>query len=129
MASIETNFTDIAIEGTTGSTGKATTLYNNDALNNAFRIWISSSGFDAVRTKRGGYVLKHIGKPMNSERARDIKRDIIIGLREDFKPDMNIIKVSVIPLYDIRTWRITVQAYSPSLQIGINNDFYLRNNR
>lgn len=124
---IETNYTDIPITGTTGDTGKATLLYNNDALNNAFLIWISSMPNSFVRSSRGGVLAKHLGKPMNNNKKKDIERDLSIGIKEDFSPSLEIIKLVVKPLYNQRTWQITLQAYSPFLQIGLNNEYYIKN--
>jgi hypothetical protein len=121
-------FIDIPISGTVANTGKPGLLYNNDALSNAFQIWVGSTGTDSVRSKKGGYIIKHLGKPLTNERANDIQGSIKLGIKEDFKPELKIIKLEVEALKTIRMWRIKLIAYSPILQIGINNEFYLRNN-
>lgn len=122
--STETKYIDIP---TTGNIKKGDYLENNDALDNAFRIWISSSKNEYLRRSGGNWLLRHIGKPMNSARTQEIKRSIQTGIATNFEPRLNILDLQVVADYSKRRYIITLVAYSESLRVGINQTYLVNN--
>lgn len=115
----ENYYIDIDYQGSLGSNGDIKKLIDDDALKQAFRFWLASSKGERLRSKTGGYVLPHLKKPINEERKRAIKRAILQGLRQDFTPYLEVIKIDVIPNYNKKQWTIEVVFYAPELKRAI----------
>lgn len=120
----ETKFIDIRIEGNSRRGGY---IENNDALDNALRMWISSSKSEYLRRSGGNWLLQHIGKPMNDARVQEIKRSIQTGLTTDFRPTLTILDLQIVPDYVKRRYVITLVAYSEALRVGINQTYLVSN--
>lgn len=104
-------FFDIDYRGETNSNGDIKTYIDEEALNQAFKLWIAESKGERLRTNSGGYLLRHLQKPMNEERARTIERAIKVGLSQDFSPYISVIELTVTPLYKEKKWDIQLIAY------------------
>ncbi len=122
--STEKKYIDISINGN-GTKGNA--IYNNDALDNAIRLWLTASKNEFLRRQGGNVLLKHIGKPMNDDRVKLIKGDIQAGLQYDFTPKMTIVNLEVTPDYIQRKWKITLVAYSEELRVGVSETYLVSN--
>ena len=121
---IETNYIDIPISG---NNKQGNYVYNNTALDNSFRLWISSAKNEYLRRQGGNWLLKHIGKPMNEERALEIKRDLNTGISTEFIPQLTILRLDVTPDYTKRRWIIELVAYSEKLRVGLNQKYFVSN--
>ncbi|MDA3855885.1 MAG: hypothetical protein PF569_06485 [Candidatus Woesearchaeota archaeon] len=120
----ELNYIDIPISG-----NKKNGLYikNNDALDNAFRLWITSSPNEFLRRQGGGILLRHIGKPLNDARALEIRRSIQRGVSNDFSPALEILNLTVTPNYTRKRWEILLVGYSEQFRVGINQTYLISN--
>lgn len=123
----EVLYTDVNIEGNTNEFGQLEYPTNEEALNNAFRVWLVSSRGENLRSTTGGYLLPHLGKVMNDERAQEIRQAIQDGLNQEFSPALRILTLDVIPDYTNRLWTIRLVAYSPDLKSGVNTIEKVRN--
>jgi hypothetical protein len=101
--------------------GQVKILYNNEALSNAFTMWLLSSKGDNLKSIAGGYLVQHIGKPMSLDRANAIKTSILIGLDTDFRPEITVVSLDVTPDYKNNRWVITLIGYNSDLNIGITS--------
>jgi len=117
-------YIDIPIDGANQS---GTFITDNDALENAVKLWLLKGRGEDLRRITGGWVLKHLGKPMDDDRALSIASDIQKGLRSEFKPELTIKNLSVVPNYSQRRWEIHLIAFSPELQVGVANTFFVGN--
>lgn len=124
MKDIETKIIDIPIVGN-AKTGDYKT--NNDALDNAFRLWISSSKNEFLRQQGGNWLMRHIGKPMSQARADEIRSSIQLGIATEFIPKLTILKLDVEPDYTKRKWIITVIAYSEAYRVALNQTYLVDN--
>lgn len=120
----EKKYIDIAVLGN-ARTGKY--IENNDALDNAFRLFISSSKNEYLRRIGGNWLTKHIGKPMNSDRSDDIKSSVQKGILTEFSPLLTILDLKVTPDYVKKKWIINLVAYSEQFRVGINQTYLISN--
>ena len=97
--------------------GNIKIVYDKEALVNSLKLWIASYQGDFIGLNtRGGYVRKAIGRPMTETDAMDVYHAIITGLKNDFRPALEIVDLSVIPNLKKRRWDIKLDAYAPSLK-------------
>lgn len=124
MDTTEVKYIDIPIAG---NSKDGSVINNNEALDNAFRLWVTASKNEFLRKKGGNVLAKHIGKPMNDDRAIAIKRDIQAGVVDEFNPPLTVLKLTVTPDYVKRRYSILLVAYSEQLRVGINQTYLVDN--
>lgn len=100
---------------------------NEEALSNAFSIWLTSAQFENLRSLTGGVLYKHIGKVMNQDRANQIKNDIILGAESEFKPKLTFVTLDVVPDYDKNLWKVSISAFNVEYNIGFSSAIVLNN--
>lgn len=113
-------YSDVSLTRRITSEGALKELVNEDALSQAFKIWLVSSVNEKVRTTSGGWLIPYIGKPMTEENLRLLKVSIKTGIETDFKPALTIITLEVVPIYEKQQWVIYLVGFNPDLNIGIN---------
>lgn len=104
----------------TNSLGKLIDLSNSDALSQAIKIWMVSKRNEKIRSKGGGILYPYLGKQMDESQIENIKFAITDGLKNDFKPSMKVVSLSVIPDYEKERWNIELTAVNLDLTIGVN---------
>jgi len=107
--------------------GNIIQLKNSDALAQAFKLWVTSSYGEKVRSNTGGPLVPHLGKAMTTDRANKIKNSILKGLTTDFSPPMTITNINIIPDNNKNRWIIQVEGYSQSLEVGLNTHLIVNN--
>jgi hypothetical protein len=118
---------DSSIRGLDTSTGNYETIYNEDALANAFRIWLLSRPGDNLRNMRG-FNHRFIGKPLSVETASVISYELRQRTEDDFSPALTVISVDVIPNYEKRQFDISLLAISSEVQLAMKINESLRVN-
>lgn len=113
-------FKDTKVDGSIDGNGNIVEVTNNDAFENAFKIWLHSTKGDSLRSLQGGYLTSFIGKPMNSETALAIKDALKIGLNQEFSHTFTIVDLAVVPDYTAKKWFIRIVGYDSRLQSGLN---------
>lgn len=107
--------------------GELMTYTNEEALSNAFSIWLTSAQYENLRSLAGGVLYKHIGKIMNQDRANQIKDDIIISAEAEFRPILTFRTLNVIPNYDKAIWKIYIEAFNEQYNIGFSSAVVVNN--
>lgn len=120
-------FFDIPFNGNKLPDGTVKKLSDGQALENAFKLWLSYATGEKLRDKRGGWLVNNLNKQMTEDRGLSIKQSILDGLKTSFRPELRVVRISVVPDYQRRKWNITVVAYAPSLQIGFNTNLTINN--
>lgn len=109
---------DIAYQGTAG--GALAEMWNKEALMNSLRIWMASFAGETMHDpSRGGYLMQFLMKPMIEVDIEHMKDTIRVGLTTDFKPNIQVNYIQVIPNYKERYWQIVVSVFSPDLKESI----------
>ncbi|MDA3856324.1 MAG: hypothetical protein PF569_08760 [Candidatus Woesearchaeota archaeon] len=112
-------YMDIDYTGKKTTTGDIYTYTDSDALQQAFRLWLTESKGEKLRKQVGGYLIPHLQKPMTPERIGDIKRSIKNGLSQEFKPRVQILSLEVTPIYNLKQWQIDALVYTPLLKDAV----------
>ncbi len=123
---VKTTFFDIPISGNKLPDGRIKVLNDSEALENAFKLWLSYAARERYRTTAGGWLINHLGKQMNEERSRLIQQSITGGLSK-FSPELTIISFNITPLYEKKQWPLEIIAYSSLLQLGLNSNLIINN--
>ena len=109
---------DVDILGQIEPNGAIKELWEEDALSNAIKIWITSHKGDFIREpNRGGYVIQWFTRPMNTVNRQDIEMAIRNGFDQDFRPYMNIISLHIIPNNEKRYWELYMEVFSNDLNL------------
>ena len=103
------------------SNGQLTISYNSEALSTAFTLWLVSGKGDNLKSVNGGYLKRHLGKPMSEQRANEIRRSILVGMENEFKPAITVVDLKVISDFKKNRWIITLIGYNEQLNIGITS--------
>jgi len=112
----------------TNANGELRPLYNEDALANAIKIWITSARGENIRRIDGGYLYAQLGKPMNSNTAEAIKNSLLLGFENDFTPNLTITTLEVVPDYVNKIWKIYIAGFTPIFNVGVNTAVAVKNN-
>lgn len=116
LTAFSTNIFDYDLFGTIVD-GNIKIVFEQKALINSLKLWIASYQGDFIGgNTRGGYVRNAINKPLSSTDAEDVYHAIMIGLKKDFRPELEVVSLSVIPNVKKRKWDITLDAYSSALK-------------
>jgi hypothetical protein len=110
---------DSSIRGLDTSTGNYETIYNEDALANAFRIWLLSRPGDNLRNLRGFNLHRYVGKPLSLEMATTIQQDLRQRIEDDFNPILTVVSLEVSPNYEKRQFDIALTAISTEIQLAM----------
>jgi len=110
---------DLAMEGGIDSQGKIKEVWNEAALNNSLKIWLSSYEGDMLRQPtRGGYLIPMLERPLTEANIDQFQQIIRNGFNDDFSPYLQIRQLNIIPEYEKRRFRIYLEVYSPDLKIS-----------
>ena len=116
-------YIDLDHRGQVDEKGNLIVLKDQDALANAVKLWLCSfRGERLYKPTKGGYVISALLKPICDERIDEIKEAIMIGLREDFQPAIEVSKCTVIPDYDEGRYYITVEGWCPKFRAAVYTD-------
>jgi hypothetical protein len=119
---------DTDIRGTLDSNGRITTYRGKQAVENSIVMWLTSFPTDAIRGGRnGGYLVNFLMQPMSEENRQNIVRALQDGFEQDFTPYVNVSTIVVTPMYDTKTWEITVEGYIPEIKDSITSTSLIRN--
>lgn len=111
------SFADFSATGETDYNGQLRILKDNEALENALRMWIASFRGEIIRQPdKGGYIVQWLTKPMSEDTRTSIKEAIEDGLFEDFQPPVQIRQLNIIPDYENQNWKIELKGYCPALR-------------
>jgi hypothetical protein len=110
------NLIDTSISGIKTYENSPATLqlvYNENAIKNALKLWITSYKGDIVkRPNAGGYVTRWLFKQMNDITKQSIYTSILEGIAIDFNNELQVKSLSVVPNYQKRTWELSLIVYS-----------------
>ena len=107
--------------------GNIPVLTDQDALVNAINLWICSfRGERLYHPHDGGIIADNLLKPMNNERAGNIREDIIDGLAHSFTPHVTVSECTVTPDYSRNTYWIAITGYCPALRVSIYDKIGLK---
>lgn len=110
---------DVAMEGGIDKQGKIQELWNEDALNNALKMWLSSFEGDLLRQPtRGGYVAPLLLRPMNRVNQGQLEQIVRNGFNEDFRPLLQLRTLQIEPNYEKGYWNTYIEVYSRDLKIS-----------
>lgn len=107
--------------------GKLVEYINSEALAQAFKVWLVSGRGEKIRSSSGGWLIPYLGKPINNDTAERIKKNILLGLTNDFIPKITVTNIQVIPDYQNNRWIITVEGYNAQINIGLNTYAVVKN--
>lgn len=113
-------YTDFSRRKIINRNGELTRYNNNEALEQAIKIWISSQKGEKIRTTGGGLLVPFIGKTLDEYNAERIKQVLTQGLEEYFIPNITIVELKVIPNNQKNRWEIYVVGYNIELSLGVN---------
>lgn len=100
--------------------GAIPVLTDQDALVNAINLWICSfRGERLYSPYAGGIVADNLVKPMSSQRAQDMQKQLADSLRYEFNPAISVKECTVVPDFIGNTYWITVRGYCPGLKSSI----------
>ena len=109
---------DYDISGGVGLNGDILQVWEQEALINSLKMWISSRRADIIREpERGGYLIDWLTKAMSADNIDAIQMSIRDGLDQDFSPHLQVINLIVTPDVQKRQWRIYMEIYSPELKL------------
>lgn len=95
--------------------------YEAEAFNNSLRLWIASYEGDFIgKNTRGGYVMNALSKPMNSTETELVYASVYEGLTKDFRPEIEIINLTITPNPEKRRWEMELDYVVPSLNFRSN---------
>jgi hypothetical protein len=118
---LSNQFYDTYWQGGFNGSGNIKEVWGNEALTNSMIVWLSSSQGDYLRNPQmGGWLTKHLVKPMSETRRKLILNDLQSGIYSEFTPGLQNVVVTVTPNYIQKYWTITVQGYSPDVKDNIN---------
>lgn len=91
-----------------------------EALINSIKLWMASYEGDYIDYRTvGGFVTSALGKPMKDSNIVEVTQRIRYGIENDFTPALTIISLEVIPNFEKRRWEISLEAYSPELNLRV----------
>lgn len=123
----DVNYSDIHIQGQLSDNGEIITYIGKQAVENAIRFWLVSFPNDYLRSPgRGGFLTGFLSKPMDDNNAQDIRDSIYVGFSRDFRPKVELTELTVTPLYNIRTWQISVKGFCPAVQDSVSIEVFMR---
>ena len=109
---------DHDISGRIGLSGDILQVWEQDALINSLKMWISSRKGDMIHEpRRGGYLIDWLTKSMNETNIENLEMSIRDGLDQDFSPRLQIINLIVSPDTKKRQWNIYMEVFSPELKL------------
>lgn len=117
----EKRFFDYPYYKITNANGELKNYYNEQALANAFTIWLTSATNENLRKGGGGILYRHLGKAMTEERGRSIRSDIVSGAEKEFTPQLTFVTLDVIADLPKKKWRIFVEAFNAEFNIGFSS--------
>lgn len=119
---------DFDAQGTKDSQGNLKILWNKDAIQNAFRMWLVSSKGEMIRRPSYGGVLRQwLIRPMSDENAQNIRTAILSGLNQNFYPFITPTTLTVEPRYEEHYWLITLIGYCKEYSTDINTTVNVKN--
>ena len=119
--------TDFSIFGSVDANGTLQALDTQQAIENAFRMWMVSSQGEIIRNpRRGGFLIPWVTKPLTVENAQKIRVAILNGLEQDFVPYIQVTSLTVSPNYESRRWDIDLKGYCPDYKIEVSTTTSLK---
>lgn len=107
---------DVDMFGKKDNQGQIKIIYDIEVIKQSLTKWIASPKFSKIRSTSGGYILPSLGKPLNQENAENIFKFIQDGLKFDFLPAIEPLKLNVTPDHANRKWIISLTGYVPVLK-------------
>ncbi len=126
MIQVETVFYDFPMSKTLTKGGELQTYKNNEALEQALKIWLVSGKGEKIRTLGGGILSPYLHKGLNNTTSNEIRKNILKGLESEFLPKMTVVNLDVIPNTQKERWEISLVAYNSDLSIGLNSFILVR---
>ncbi len=109
---------DYDISGKVGLSGDILQVWEQDALINSLKMWISSRRGGIIREPtRGGYLIDWLTKTMSETNIENLEMSIRDGIDQDFSPHLQIINLIVSPDTKKRQWNIYMEVFSPELKL------------
>ena len=110
---------DHDLDGGTDTKGNVKQVYDDDAIQNALKLWLSSLKGDYIgKPNEGGVLYQFICKPMNEVNLIQFETLLSNSILEHFYPDMEITNIQVEPHYDKRYWKIIIKGVSNTYNVG-----------
>lgn len=104
-------YADFVYDSRISETGELMTVQGYEAVKNALILWLYSLRGERIRKPSwGGYLTRWLYKPLNEDTAENIQFSLLIGLREEFTPALEVNKVTVTPDYENESWIIQIDA-------------------
>ena len=124
---IKHTLVDYCYTGGFNNEGVMKLVYDEDAVENALKMWLVSVQGDIVRYGGyGGYIYKALHKPMNEDTVEEVTRFIEIGLDENFTPFLQIESVLVEPDYGKKLYLIDIEGFIPAYNFKLRFSGALR---
>ena len=115
MAEQETTvYHDIDVFGDENLDGTPKYYFDEEAINNALKLWLSSKKGDFLRRPElGGIVDRLLFKQMSPEQGAKMSFIIQNAINNQFAPTLKLEKLEVNPNYEQRYWEILIQYRNP----------------
>lgn len=114
--------TDFSVFGTVDENGVLKELSTQEAIENAFRMWVVSKKGEVIRSpNRGGFLFPWLIKPMSEVNVGRFKISILNGLEQDFYPFLKVESLTIEPDYEARQWNIHLIGYAPEYKTKVDS--------
>ena len=114
--------TDFSVFGTIDANGNLKALSTQEAIENAFRMWVVSKKGEVIRfPNRGGFLYPWLMKPMTEVNVNRFKISILNGLEQDFFPYIKVNTLEISPDYNSRVWNIHLVGFCPEYKTKVDS--------
>lgn len=119
---------DFSYEGKFDLNGNLKEVYNEDALENALRMWFCSMAGEVVRQPTlGGFIYDMLYKPMTTEDLPYHIMGIRNGFHSNFMPYAQIQGLNVEPDFEKRAWIVDLDLFVPEFNYKLVFSVALKN--
>lgn len=118
---------DFDLFGRTDNGGNIIVYKNEEAIVNAIRMWFASRTGDRLRSPNtGGFLDFQVSKLMSTDRIESLRLRIGRALEEDFNNVFSVVKIEVLPDYNLRLLNVSLDITFAELGSNFSLDLKMR---